>query len=315
MKNDLFEKVNSSFNLVSPSYVFHGYNSFRSINPEESKKRHQEWRKFTNQNRLWPTEFLLSRIHKDIKLELPPFMKDTNHKKYSRDFIQNKVNELGPWGYYFQLDYEIPTKLHQQGKNNICFRSKLISETVEEILGDELFSCSVLDLASNSGFFSFDLTNRGAKFVEGVELRKHNFEQAQFLKEYYQADTVEFFNDDIFKHNFRNDYDVVLMLGLLYHVTNPIEMIRMSYDLCNKITVIDTICHKEPISAYHVMMNKDVTRHGEGKYTVEFHPTYRAVIDSMYDAGFKHILEVTGNSDVDIKLYSDYVRRCFIGFK
>jgi len=315
MTSNFFQKVKSTLNLETSTVVFNGYRKFKSSDPTESKKRYQEWRQYSNKNGLWPTEFLLPRIQKNITIDLPPLLKEKNHKKYSKDILQKKVKELGYWGYYYELEYGISTQTSERGKNRICYRSKLISETIEDIMGEDFKKCSILDMACNSGFFSLDLANRGAKFVEGIELRTHNFNQAQFMKDYFQEDKVEFFNDDIYEHKFSHNYDIVLMLGLLYHVTKPVELVRKCYDLCTKFTVIDTICHKEPISAYHVMMNKDVEKPGEGNFTVEFHPTYRALIDTMYDAGFKNVIEITGKTDVEIKLYSDNVRRCLIGFK
>ena len=53
----------------------------------------------------------------------------------------------------------------------------------------------------------------------------------------------------------------------------------------------------------------------EGTRTVELHPTYRALIDTMREVGFREIVEVIGESPQEIELYSDQTRRCVIGFK
>ena len=47
---------------------------------------------------------------------------------------------------------------------------------------------SVLDIGCNSGWFSFDLAERGARSVDGVDLRAHNIEQARFLRDYFGFD-------------------------------------------------------------------------------------------------------------------------------
>ena len=68
------------------------------------------------------------------------------------------------------------------------FRTELIGGTLERLLGDELARMSVLDIGCNSGWFSFDLAERGARSVEGVDLRPNNVEQARFLSEYFGLD-------------------------------------------------------------------------------------------------------------------------------
>ena len=54
--------------------------------------------------------------------------------------------------------------------------------------------------------------------------------------------------------------------------------------------------HREPVSAFLQMLNKDVSRHSEGEYNVELHPTYRAMIDLMYAVGFTRVMEVVAST-------------------
>jgi len=82
--------------------------------------------------------------------------------------------------------------------------------------------------------------------------------------------------------------------------------------------VVDTVCHNEPVSAYIAAFNKDFTHHGEGSHSVELHPTYRALIDTMHDAGFVDLIELIADAGEDGRaadMYRHHIRRCIIGFK
>ena len=51
---------------------------------------------------------------------------------------------------------------------------------------------NVLDIGCNSGWFSFDLAERGARSVDGVDLRAQNMEQAKFLRDYFGLENTHF---------------------------------------------------------------------------------------------------------------------------
>lgn len=49
----------------------------------------------------------------------------------------------------------------------------------------------------------------------------------------------------------------------------------------------------------------------EGTRAIELQPTYRGVIDTMKQVGFKTVFEVIGNCDIQIDLFSDNTRNVF----
>jgi len=114
------------------------------------------------------------------------------------------------------------------------------------------------------------------------------------------------------------EYDVVLCLGVMYHLIDPYAALKLLHKNTKYFAVIDTITHKEPLSALIVVCDKDVDVSLEGTDHVEVHPTYRAMIDLMKAAGFSEILEVVGIPDkyfVSESSYFDQTRRCLICFK
>jgi SAM-dependent methyltransferase len=194
------------------------------------------------------------------------------------------------------------------------FRRELITGTVAELLGDELAATDVLDIGCNAGFFSLDLADRGARSVTGVDLRGANIAQAEFLRQRYGIDNAAFSVADAADLP-EQTFDVVLNLGVLYHVTDPLPFVRQTYELAGRMAVLDTVCHREPYSGYVLLGDKDVEGVAEGRESYEVHPTYRGAIDTLRYAGFREILEVVGEADPGHALYDDGGRRCFLAFR
>ena len=215
----------------------------------------------------------------------------------------------------FKLRDAIYTNDNTTGRNRLLCRSGLISATVASLLGERLAHSSFLDMGCHSGFFSFDIAARGAARVTGIELRDSNLAQANFLLEFYGLNNVEFRQGNIMSAEFEQDFTVVYNLGLLYHVTQPIELMQKTYDLCTEMAVIDTVCHREPISAFIAAYDKDIERDAEGDSSAELHPTYRALIDTMRHVGFKDLIELVPHSGQVAGIYATQTRRCIIGFK
>ena len=108
---------------------------------------------------------------------------------------------------------------------------------------------------------------------------------------------------------------MVLNLGVLYHVMNPFELMRQTYELCRKFAIIDTVVHLEPVSGYFLFGDKDVGHPTEGRETCELHPTYRGAIETIKYAGFTDVVEIVGKGKHAHPLYAAGGRRCFLAIK
>jgi hypothetical protein len=98
----------------------------------------------------------------------------------------------------------------------------------------------VLDLACLEGDFGVEFALRGAT-VLGIEGRRTNIERA---KAKHAEPNLEFVQDDV--RNLSRDkygaFDVVLCLGILYHLDAPdcFELLESISDVCTGVAVIDT---------------------------------------------------------------------------
>jgi len=283
-----------------------------------SQERYRRW-KGTTDGSSSTLEYLLPRIALDVVWRWPEYLTPSGNGGLTAADLAARVDELGPWSVPFRLDHGLVTMEQSLftavAEKRFLFRLDLINRAVATLLGDDLADTSVLDIGCNCGLFSLDFAGRGASRVHGIDLRPQNIAQARFVAEQYGIANVTFEVTDADDIPSDTQWDVVLNLGVLYHVLNPFELIRRTFELCRSFAVIDTVCHTEPVSGYFVMGDKDVTHGSEGKESYELHPTYRAVIDTIRHAGFSEIFEVVGRSDKPHPLYATGGRRCFLAIK
>jgi tRNA (mo5U34)-methyltransferase len=282
---------------------------------QERYRFFRAWSKRRGRRHRVEPEYLLPRVVRKIRPEWPSYMKQRAHFDLTREALQARVTELGPWREPFRLGHGLMTTYKRKAPERMLFRRDLISGTVAALIGDDLGNTTVLDLGCSAGFFSLDIAASGANHVNGVDLRPDSVEKARFLAEHYAITNVSFKVMDVDELQLDQQWDVVLNLGLLYHVTNPLQLVRRTYELCRQFAVIDTACHQEPVSAYLLFGDKDVKNPAEGREEFEFHPTYRAAIDTMRYAGFSEIFEVMGVADSPHELYAKGHRRCFLAIK
>ncbi len=268
---------------------------------------------------LFSAEHLLPQIEAPCPRDLPALMASGAGVVVDDEAaLKAEIARLQPWGYGIQLRPGITTAKHEESLHRMIYRSHLITGTVRTILGDSIRDSSFLDLACNHGYFSVEAAFHGAKKVLGVDLRAENIAKANLLKNYFKTENVEFRVQNAYELDPSEKFDVVYNLGLFYHITDPFRLMQHTYDKCDKFAVIDSIMHKEPVSAFLQMVNKDVSYHAEGEFVVELHPTYRAMIDLMHAVGFKNVQEVVPVDKADRAkhaLYERHDRRCLIGFK
>jgi SAM-dependent methyltransferase len=286
----------------------------------QAGQRYNAWLGRLRSAKLMARELLLPVIAAPCPRDLPELMASGDHITSPDDAaLKGRIQELSPWGYGIQLRKGITTA-PPVGLQRMIYRSHLISGTVRRLLGGDLTNSTVVDFACNHGYFSLEMAYLGAKQAVGVDMRPENIAKANFLKGYFGIENAVFLQQDIYALDPNAAYDVVFNLGVLYHITDPYRLMRLTYDLCRRFAVIDSVMHKEPVSAFIQRVNKDTSRHAEGRFEMELHPTYRAVIDLMHAVGFKQIVEVTrqplgGGRDCPHELYDRMERRCLIGFK
>lgn len=103
-------------------------------------------------------------------------------------------------------------------------------------------SASVLDLACHQGWFAVQMCRAGFGHVVGVDARDSHIQDSELIRDIYGLDQLSFRQGDIHDQTAQDpgQFDVVLMLGLLYHLENPVGALRTCRELCKKCCIIET---------------------------------------------------------------------------
>ena len=101
-----------------------------------------------------------------------------------------------------------------------------------------------LDLACNEGWFSHRLLEWGASKVIGIDVRDANVRRATVLRDRFGigADRFEIVQGNVFELDPEElpRFDVVLLLGLIYHVEDPTRVIRLARAVTRGVCAIET---------------------------------------------------------------------------
>lgn len=157
--------------------------------------------------------------------------------------LQTELDET--WMYPFRITREITTRLH--GTNLPAVhqtRTELIEPVVRAALEAAGPGACAIDIACNEGWFSHKLLEWGAERVVAVDVREQNIRRATLIRDHYgiSPDRLELRQQDVLTldpHELGR-FDVVLMLGLIYHMEQPMEAIRVARRLTTRTCVIES---------------------------------------------------------------------------
>jgi hypothetical protein len=121
-------------------------------------------------------------------------------------------------------------------------RWQMLQSCLDERLGQSRKGLTALDLASHQGWFAVKMAQAGFASVSGIDARESHISDSRLISDIYGLDHLSFEQGDI--HSLDSgqlgQFDVVLMLGLLYHLENPIGALRTCHALCGNLCIIET---------------------------------------------------------------------------
>jgi len=115
---------------------------------------------------------------------------------------------------------------------------------VRETLAAVGHEATALDLACSEGWFAHRLLDWGARRVLGVDIRPENVDRAELVRARLgsAADRLGFEVADVFdlRPERIGTFDVVLCLGLIYHLENPVGALRIAQALTRGVCVVES---------------------------------------------------------------------------
>lgn len=160
--------------------------------------------------------------------------------------LQALIDQDGPWTAH---DISLAQGVQTLGSPLPDTRLRRIVQLVSDTAGKPLDQLRILDLGCLEGQFAIEFALHGAKVV-AVEGREANLRKARFAARTMGADTLELHNGDVrdLKVEDYGEFDVILCLGVLYHLDSPdvMELVHSLAKLCQGMLVIDTHFSLQP---------------------------------------------------------------------
>jgi hypothetical protein len=148
------------------------------------------------------------------------------------------------WFYTFELPDGGTTQTYHGGTLDSIHETRwnMLRGYIDSRFDEDLGRLRVLDLASHQGFFSIRMAQMGFGEVVGIDARAQHVEDSRLIAEAYGMDQVSFHQGDVHEIDSAGlgEFDVVLMLGLLYHLENPVGALRTCRALCRNACVVET---------------------------------------------------------------------------
>jgi tRNA (mo5U34)-methyltransferase len=150
----------------------------------------------------------------------------------SKDQIRQRVSELGDWFQNLNLGGVQTAPNHFLGDYPALKWRRFAHALPADLTGK-----TVLDIGCNAGFYSVEMSRRGAARVMGIDTDETYLEQARFVAEILGA-SIEFRRMSVYEvAQLRERFDLVLFLGVLYHLRHPL----LALDLLHQHVVHDLL--------------------------------------------------------------------------
>lgn len=240
--------------------------------------------------------------------------------------LQNEILSITDWRHPFELksgktvennDKFDRTWLHdfQLFKREIILN--IINNIIPKLTGKKTGDMSCIDIGCNDGFFSVEANRCGFEQNVGLELREESVQRANLMKDYYGIKNLEFRNQNIEEVSLaKESFDVTLFLGLLYHLTSPVEVLAKVSSITENTMIIMTFIVSDDTSSLR-LIREDEKLNGSGAKNLITRPSEKAVVNMLDFAGFNEVarffpypffdIEGSRNAGITRDLWAVYV--------
>lgn len=225
--------------------------------------------------------------------------------------------EGGPsegWQYPFDLGHGIVTRTYTEVQAELHpWRRTVLLNNLDQIFAGRYHELSVLDLGACEGAMALALWERGVRDITCIEARANNAEKARFVFKVKKAgirvvqeDVLSFLGKDA-RH-----YDLVLFMGLLYHLLDPFQIMHLAARRTRGVLAMETVVakphdlkfdnvpHYSPSPAGFFIRHDSVLSNTAGLSNLELWPNREGLEILLGDAGFIDIREMDyGNNPID----------------
>jgi len=162
---------------------------------------------------------------------------------------------------------------------------------IKQIVGD-LKGKRVLDVACNDAWYAFRYAQEGANAV-GIDGRPEPIARAQLIKDHFSLDNLDLMVGDIEDRTIPlGTFDVTLFYGILYHLADPITVLKRLGDITTSVISVQTFIHALDPAPELKLIREAVEEEANGLTNLVTVPTQAAVADMLNFAGFDRVYRI-----------------------
>ena len=159
--------------------------------------------------------------------------------------LQAEIDGGLAWMYPWPLTPDVTTPLMNDELPSVHgTRADLAEPVARPALSAAGRNARAIDIACHEGWFAHRLLDWGAREVVAVDIRDVNVRRACLVRDHFgvPADRLQVNQADVYdlSADALGQFDVVLMLGLIYHLENPIGAIRIARALTRGVCVVES---------------------------------------------------------------------------
>lgn len=171
------------------------------------------------------------------------------NSEWSPQDILEEFAKYDAWHYAYQFEGGLSPALSQYQKQGRAGdvdrplrRFRHFMPHLVKAAGGSLRGKRVLDIACNSGFWSVQCALMGAEVV-GFDARPELIEQANLIQSIVGCQNLRFQVLDFWDLSaaaLGGDFDIVLNLGILYHLSDPLKALQRTLAVAREHVLLDT---------------------------------------------------------------------------
>ena len=230
---------------------------------------------------------------------------------WSAASLQQRLDAFAEWHYAFRFEAGVGT--------DVRYRSGAPARAVDHPLqrfahfmppliaaaGGSLAGRRVLDIACNAGFWSIQCALLGAAEVVGFDGRPELVEQARLLESAVgtrnaRFECIDF--SDMTPARF-GTFDVVLNLGILYHLPDPLDALRRSLAMTSGLMLLDTMVDPRNEALVKLRWEAPMDVRSATRDGIVAYPTKKAVQIMLRHLGAARVVEVPVRSTDGPQVY------------
>ena len=121
-------------------------------------------------------------------------------------------------------------------------RAELLMSVIEPRYEGRWSDTTCADLACHEGYYSLILAQKGCKKITGIDARQKHLDDAALIRSAYGLSNWDFAKHDLQEVNpeVLGTFDIIVLFGLLYHVENPVKVLRLVHAITKDVCLIET---------------------------------------------------------------------------